>query len=71
MYEFIIFNIKYFYPSIQEELLSKGLMFTEEYIDTSSKDSEIICHDRKLLHFDKKDTWMKNQSGLLDLTMGA
>ena len=71
LYKFIIFDIKDFYPSIQEELLNKGLRFAQEYIDITSKDKEIIYHARKLLLFDEKDTWMKKQSGLFDVTMGA
>ena len=60
-----------FYPSIQEEFLNKGLRFTQEYIDITSKDMKVICHARKSLLFDQKDTWMKKQSGLFDVTMGA
>ena len=71
LYKFIIFDIKDFYPSIQEELLNKGLRFAQEYIDITSKDTEIIYHARKSLLFDEKDTWMKKQSGLFDVTMGA
>ena len=66
-----MFDIKYFYPSIQNELLNKGLRFSQEQIDVTSKDTEIICHARKSLLLDEKDTWMKKQSGLLDVTMGA
>ena len=69
--KFIVFDIKDFYPSIQEELLYKGLRFAQEYIDITSKDTEIIYHARKSLLFDEKDTWMKKQSGLFDVTMGA
>ena len=66
-----MFYIKDFYPSIQEELLNKGLRFAQEYIDITSKDTEFIYHTRKLLLFDEKDAWMKKQSGLFDVTMGA
>ena len=41
------------------------------YIDISSKDTEIIYHVLKSLLFDEKDTWMKQQSSLLDVTMGV
>ena len=71
LYKFIIFSIKDFYPSIQEELLNKGLRFAQEYIEITSKDTEIIYHARKSLLFDEKDTWIKKQSGLFDVTMGA
>ena len=54
-----MFDIKDFYPSIQEELLNKGLRFVQEYIDITSKDTEIIYRARKSLIFDEKDTCMK------------
>ena len=50
-----MFDIKDFYPSIQEELLNKGLRFAQEYIDITSKDTETIYHARKSLLFDEKD----------------
>ena len=56
---------------IPEELLNKRLRFSQEYIDITSKDKEIIYHARKPLLFDEKDVWMKKQSGLFDVTMGA
>ena len=43
----------------------------QEYIDITSKDTEIIYHVLKLLIFDEKDTWMKKQSSLFDFTMGT
>ena len=71
LYKFIMFDIKDFYPWTQEKLLNKGLRFAQEYIDVTSKDTEIIYHARKSLLFDGNDTWMKKQSGLFDVTMGA
>ena len=46
-YKLIMFNIKDFYQSIQEELLNKGLRFAQEYIYITSTDTEIIYHVRK------------------------
>ena len=63
-----MFDIKDFYMLIQGETLNKGLRFDQEYID---KDTEIIYHACKSLLYDEKDTWMKKQSGLFDVTMGA
>ena len=63
--------MKDFYLLIQEELVKKGLRFAQEYIDITSKDTEIIYHVRKSLLFDEKDAWIKKQSGLFDVTMGA
>ena len=42
LYKFIMFDIKGFNPSIQEELVSTGVRFTQEFIDTTSKYMEII-----------------------------
>ena len=49
-----MFDIKDFYPLIQE-LLNKGLRFAQEYIDITSKDTEIIYHACKLSLFDEKE----------------
>ena len=57
--KFMMFSIKNFYLLIQEELLNKGLRFTKEYMDMSSKYREIIYHACKSLFFDEKDTFMK------------
>ena len=42
----------------------------EEYIDIST-DNAIIKHVRKSLLFIKRETWMKKDSGLFDVAMGA
>ena len=47
-------DIKDFYPSIKGEVLSKGLRFAQEYIDITSKDTEIIYHARKSLLLTKR-----------------
>ena len=70
LYNFIMFHINDFCPSIQEELLKKRLRFTQEHRDITSKDKKYIHYDCKSLLFDEKNTWMKKQSGLFDVTMG-
>ena len=64
-------DIKDFHPSIQEELLNKGLRFTQMYMDITSKDTEIIYQARKSLLFNEKETWMKTEGDLFDVTMEA
>ena len=71
LYKFIMFDIKDLYPSIQDKLLNKELRFSQEYIDITSKNTETICHARESLLLDEKETWMKKQSGLFDVTMVA
>ena len=64
-----MFGIKYLYPSIQKELLNKGLKFAEGYKYTSDKDREIIYHALKSLffwpkeHMDEKSrvVWLTSQ----------
>ena len=67
----MIFDIKDFYPSIREKLLIDSLNFAEKYTNITKKDKNIINHARKSLLFSGDDTWMKRQSGLFDVTMGA
>ena len=56
LYNFIMFDIKIFYLSIQEELLNKELRFAQEYTDITSNDTKIIYHACKSLLFDEKYT---------------
>ena len=70
-YKFVIFNIKDFYPSIKESLLKQFLDFAEKYINVSSGYKAIIKHARKSMLFNKQQTWIKKESGLFDVTVGA
>ena len=69
--KFVIFDIKDFYPSVKESLLKQSLDFAEKYIKVTSEDKAIIKHARKSLHFNKQQIWIKKESGLFDVTMGA
>ena len=69
--KFFIFAIKDFYPSIKESLLKQSLDFAEKYKKVSSEDKDIIKHARTSLLFNKQQTWIKKESGLFDVTMGA
>ena len=69
--KFVIFDIKDFYPSIKESLLKQSLDFAEKHIKISTEDKAIIKHARKSLLFNKQQTWIKKESGLFDVTMGA
>ena len=51
--------------------MEKALKFAEEYIDIPTDDKTIIKHARKSLPFNKSETWMKKDSGLFDVAMGA
>ena len=60
-----------FYPLIKEPLLGKALKIVEEYIDILTNDKAIIKHASKSLLFNKSETWMKKDSGLFEVAMGA
>ena len=64
-----MFDIKDFYPSISKELLPDALTFAERIINLDDK--KIIYHSRKSLLFNQEQAWMKKESGLFDVWMGA
>ena len=69
--KFVIFDIKDFYTSIKEPLLKQSLDFAEKYTKVISEDKVIIKHARKSLLFNKQQIWIKKESGLFDVMMGA
>ena len=69
--KFFIFDIKNFYLSIKESLLKQSLDFTEKCIKVTSEDQAIIKNKRKSLLFNKQKLWIKKESGLFDVQMGA
>ena len=66
-----MFIIKDFYPSIKETLLIKAINFTEKLVIITNEDKVIIKHPKKSLLYDDSESWIKNDSGLFDVTMGA
>ena len=70
-YKFIVFDIKDFYPSIKETLLIKAINFAEKLVHITNEDKVIIKHARKSLLYNNSEPWMKKDSGLFDVTMGA
>ena len=70
-HKFVVFDIKEFYPSIKEQLLKEAIDFANSYINIPKNDKKIINHARKSLLFNKQQTWIKKESGLFDITMGA
>ena len=71
MCKFVVFDIKEFYPSITANLLKKALTFAEARTHLSDDDKTIIHHARKSLLFNDQQTWIKRDSVLFDVTMGA
>ena len=70
-YKFAIFDIKDFYQSISEKLLTNALNFAMEITDISREDIQIMYHARKSLSFCNEKPWMKREGNLFDVTMGA
>ena len=70
-YKFIVFGIKDFYPSIKEALLIKAINFAEKLVHITNEDKVIIKHARKSLLYNNSEPWMKKDSGLFDVTLGA
>ena len=70
-YKFTIFDIKDFYLSISEKLLTNALNFTKEITDISREDMQIMYHARKSLLFSNEKPWMKREGNLFDVIMGA
>ena len=66
-----MFDIKDFYPSIKETLLIKAINFAEKRVNITNEDKVIINYSRKSLLYDNREPWMKKDSGLFDVTMGA
>ena len=70
-YKFIVFDIKDFYPSIKETLPIKAINFSQKLVHITNEDKVIIKHARKSLLYNNSEPWMKKDSGLFDVTMGA
>ena len=70
-YKFIVFDIKDFYPSIKETLLIKAINFAEKLVNIANEDKVIKKHTRKSLLYNNSEPWIKKDSGLFDVTMGA
>ena len=66
-----MFDIKDFYPSIKETILIKVINFAEKRVNITNEDKVIIKHARKSLLYNNREPWMKKDSGLFDVTMGA
>ena len=71
MYKFTIFDIKDFYLSILEKLLTNPLNFSIEIIDISREDMQITYHARKSFLFNDGKPWMKRKGNLSAFTTRA
>ena len=69
-YKFIMFDVKDFFPSIKETLLTKAINFAEKLVNITNEGKVILKHVRKSLLYDNSEPLMKKDSGLFDVTMG-
>ena len=51
--------------------MKETLDFANSYINIPENDKKTINHARKSLLFNKQQTWIKKESGLFHVTMGA
>ena len=67
----IVLDIKDSYPSIKETLLIKAINFAKKLVNITNEDKVIIKHARKSLLYNNSEPWLKNNSRLFDVSMGA
>ena len=68
---FVVLDIKEFYPSVNQRLLKNAINFAKQYINIKKLDLDTIMHARKSLLYSEGNHWIKRESGLFDVTMGA
>ena len=68
---FIQFDIKDFYPSITEELLTSALNWARNYVTISEKDQNIIFQTKKSFLYNNGVPWDKKVNPDCDVTMGS
>ena len=71
LYEFLIFDIKDFYPSIKESLFHEALQFAKMHVNITQRDIEVMFHSRKSLLYNNGIPWVKKEGTGFDVTMGA
>ena len=60
-HKFIMFDIKDFYPSIKQDLLSKALNFAKQHTAISKSDYDIILHCKEIFTLYQGDPWTKKK----------
>ena len=69
---FIQLDIKEFYPSINEDILTNAIQFAKLHTTIDDKDLRLITHCRKSLLFFGNETWKKKSAeSCFDVTMGS
>ena len=69
---FIQLDIKEFYPSTNEDILTNAIQFAKLHTTIDDKDLRLIMHYRKSLLFFGNETWKKKSTeSCFDVTMGS
>ena len=68
---FIQFDIKDFYPSINSDLLNQSISFARQYTDISKEQENIILSCRKSILVYSGEIWEKTQNKNFDVTQGS
>ena len=71
LHTFTVFDIKDFHSSIKETFLKNAMQFAAEHTDINKNNFEVIFHARKSLLFHSNQPWIKRDSYIFDVTMGA
>ena len=67
---FIIFDVEKFYPSIDQNLLQKALLWCRKYVDMSDNEIEVIMAARKAILYMDGEPWAKKGGEIFDVGMG-
>ena len=66
---FIMFNVEKFYPSIDQNLLLKALLWCRKYVDMSDNEIEVIMAARKAILYMDGEPWAKKGGDIFDVCM--
>ena len=69
LYKFLQFDIKDFYPSINETLLHEAMQFLKEHVPITRKDVGVIFHALISVLYNDGESWVKKEGGSFDVTM--
>ena len=71
LYKFLMFDIKDFYTSIKEKLLSEAIRFAKHYISITNKGIKAIFLIRKSLLYYNDQPWVKKRESNFDVIMST
>ena len=70
-YEFLIFDIKGFYPAISPELLNKAIEWAKEFVTITQKDEELFHLARISFLYHNDTAFVKKNNPHFDVAMGS